>query len=45
VERYWRQGPRTTGEMASRFRTSPERMRLRLEALELVEAGAEDSGV
>ena len=45
VERYWRRGLRTADEMASRFGTSPQRMRLRLEALELLEAGAEESGV
>jgi hypothetical protein len=44
VERYWRQGLRTANDMASRFQTSPQRMRLRLEALELLESGAGDSG-
>jgi Zn-dependent peptidase ImmA (M78 family) len=43
VERYWKQGVRSVEELASGFDLSPERMRLRLEALGLHEEEGEDS--
>jgi len=45
LERYWKRGVRSTGELSRQFRTSLVRMRLRQDMLDLLEVEGGDSGL